>query len=171
MTALTVYHQSTGSGCYFEERTVFLRSFGFLQCLFQELVWLPTQRLRNSYNAGKRNVVFGTFHSTDVRPVHVGTFGKRLLRKLQFFSKCPHIFGHPLAILVVHVDQFWKKMPSSDIEVKTMEYNTRRNVFRLDRKGVISQFWQKASDGAGIIGRLCWGRMSSTKSIGYKMGG
>src|ERR1700744_3249667 len=101
--------------------------------LFQKLGWLTSQCFGDPHKAGKREIVFAAFHSADIRPMHVGSFSQRLLRQLQFFSVYSHILGHPFAILVVHDGEFWNKSIESDIEVKTMEYNTMLYPFALDK--------------------------------------
>ncbi len=99
--------------------------------LLQEFVWLAPQCFSNAHKTGQRKVIFAAFDSANKCPVHVSEFSKCFLRQFRFLSKCPHIFGHPLAILFIHARQFWRKTGRLNIEVKTIVYNTSHELFGL----------------------------------------
>ena len=104
--------------------------------LFQKFVRLAAQRLGDTDHAGKRKIVFAAFNAADERPVHVRAFSERFLRQGHFFPIRAHVLCQSLAILVFHARQVWKKKAVVNIDVNTIEFNTRHSF----------EFWQNRVD-------------------------
>ena len=102
--------------------------------LFQKLIRFAVECFGDANQTGQRKIVFGAFNAADECPVHIGALGKRFLRQGHFFPVSAHVFRHPLAILVVHVRQFWTRKALKNIDVTSIAFNTRqprRNLAKL----------------------------------------
>ena len=108
----------------------------FAPRLFQKLVRFTTQPLGNANQTGQRKIVFAAFDAADICPVHVRALGERFLRQSHFFSIRAHVLCHPLAILIFHARQVWKKKAPSNIDVNTIAFNTRQSPRTLAEWGL-----------------------------------
>ncbi len=106
--------------------TVSSQQTDFAPRLFQKLVGFAPQPLGNANQTGQRKIVFAAFDAADECPVHVRALGERFLRQSQFFPKRAHVLCHPLAILVFHARQVWKKKAAADIDVTPIAFTTRQ---------------------------------------------
>jgi len=111
--------------------TISFQQIDFAPRLFQKLVRFAPQPLGNANQAGQRKIIFAAFNAADECPVHVRALGERFLRQSHFFPKRAHVLCHPLAILVFHARQVWKKKALADIDVTTIVFNTRQPLCNL----------------------------------------
>jgi hypothetical protein len=58
------------------------------------------------------------------------------LRQSHFLSIRAHVLRHPLAILVFHARQVWKKKAPSNIDVTTIAFDTRQPLRTLADSGL-----------------------------------
>ena len=115
--------------------TISSQQTDFAPRLFQKLVGFASQPLGNANQTGQREIVFAAFNTADECPVHVRALGERFLRQSHFFPKRAHVLCHPLAILIFHACQVWKKKASADIDVTTIAFDTRQLFFNLAESG------------------------------------
>lgn len=146
---------------------------GRCPCLLQKFVRFTSQRLCNANQAGQGKIVFTTLNTADVCPVHIRAFGERFLRQSHFFSMSAHVFCHPLAILVIHARQFWKKKARQNIDVDSIEFNTRRSRRSLMNSSLpFPKCHRKNLDGLGEReAKLFLGKMNSLTAIADANGG
>lgn len=140
--------------------------------LFQKFKRFAPQRFGNTYQAVERNIVFGAFDPADICPVQVGAFGERFLRQAHFLPERPHIFRHPLAILVIHVCQVWLKKARSNIDVSTIEFNTRQSWCGVAKSGLLfpKRHRKRLDETGSSAAELILGKMHSETYSRTQMG-
>ena len=87
---------------------------------FEKLVGLSIQRLGKSDKCIQRDIVFRTFHTTDKRPVHVGSFREGLLRQAKLLPKLANVLSENLALRVSHAPEVCRKMVGLNIDYDTI---------------------------------------------------
>lgn len=106
--------------------TTLFQQIDFAPRLLQKLVGFAIQPLGNANQTGQRKVILAAFNTADKSPVHISALGEGFLRQSHFFPKRAHVLCHPLAILIFHACQVWKKKTMENIDVTTIVFNTRQ---------------------------------------------
>lgn len=116
--------------------TPLFEQIDFAPHLLQKLVGFAIQPLGNANQTGQRKVIFAAFNATYKCPVHVSALGKRFLRQSHLFPKRAHVLCDPLAILIFHARQVWKKNALENIDVTTIALDTRQRHCTLTKFGL-----------------------------------